>query len=352
MFSQSLHSSADVSPREFLKAAREGNVAIVSNYIDQNRGLSGALDIRDRDGRSAACIAMDNDHINITQALLAAGAAPGFGEGEEVDGLKLLGLIRQADYMGVEQLLAHNPLLIFQPITTINAADRREETSPLKLAVKLLDTYMWQMFENIIKAKMPELMQEFETQLLDQYHAGCIDLTLLYYDYDNFILMLNDWPQRVSNQQILDAWHELGAAQQVHLPKAMLLEFCRRGTAWTRSSTFDVTALARPDTCETKVYYYGKFTELSFQELKKLLGSGGTLIRGEGDSDHACVGHIIPDMASLHSSPACGNYGVIKDEEIIRHLHEVRRNDLAVRIAKIHNVREEESCQKRLRFGS
>jgi len=164
------------------------------------------------------------------------------------ESVKLLHCVKEANYIKAKELIKNNPQIMFQEASI----DSHSETiSPLKLAFKLLDTYMWKkIFMDQIKNN-PDMMESFNKQIHEQKeHVNLEPFFTAYDEYDALnTIHLKDFQDEKVNYDLQKAWLNIGKAQREReiLPRHMLKEFCRSPYAWSKTSSFDVEEFLFPD---------------------------------------------------------------------------------------------------------
>ncbi|HSW71209.1 MAG TPA: hypothetical protein VLH77_04445, partial [Gammaproteobacteria bacterium] len=133
--------------------------------------------------------------------------------------------------------------------------------SPLTYSFKVYDTYMWKTVflariekiedkekkEQYLK-KFYEQMQKQEEEQTEEKPAHN-DLRPLFEAYAEFERQYQRWAinREISNQDLDNAWYNLGKKQKEFLPVHMLKEFSREGNnRWTPSTSFNVDQMPRP----------------------------------------------------------------------------------------------------------
>lgn len=183
---------------------------------------------------------------------------------------KLLSLIIQAAWHKAEKICMSNPAVIFKYVTL--RKDGKQKISPLRLAIKLLDTYMWNMFWEKIQDNN-HYVKLFLKQARKQ--TKHINLEPLFNGYAEFNKYYRLYVGCHTSWEIYwGALAELGVKQVKLLPTHMLIEFCRRGNLKS-DSDFNVESNHYPDLCKIGDYTeFGDFKYISIRSLAKhkLLG--------------------------------------------------------------------------------
>ena len=254
------------------------------------------------------------------------------------EAVKLLHYVKEANYAKAEKIVKDNPQIMFEEVSINNHS---EMISPLKLAFKLLDTYMWKkIFLEQIKNN-PEMMKIFWKQGHEQKeHVNFESFFTAYDEYDALnTLHLQDLQDETVNNQLQQAWDNIGKAQREILPCHMLKEFLRSRSTWTVTSKFDVDELPYPSNVYARgKYRYGllgnrieeKIAVLPFNPNSGLsfeytLENGGK-VSGEMN---------VPDQINAYHNGCFGTQtGAISrtwrfDAAVFRHLYEVRIADFA-----------------------
>lgn len=185
------------------------------------------------------------------------------------DAEKLLGFVRQANYVEAHQLAKKNPASIFTEV---------DATTPLKEAFRLLDTYMWDKLFRIIKHE-PVYVDEFQTQSQEQ--KDYIDLEPLFMVYEKFLSVRNSPDNDIAEDKM---WDNLAKAQSKYLPAHMLKEIGRYGNTWRG---FEYSADRYPSPKSGLVlrhkFNYAKGFHEDEIALLPYSPENGTLFRGDGD---------------------------------------------------------------------
>lgn len=154
----------------------------------------------------------------------------------------LLNYVKKANCVKAEKLFEHDPLLIFKPATYLNDHGILETISPLKLAVKLCDSNMLNLFRNKINtlSHNTKLIQTFEQQLEEQVF-NYVDLTDLIQAYQKFqeLFLIKIVDGIVSDEDISQALLNIGQQQQ-RLPYHLWYVFSTIYTDWRTQYDFDV----------------------------------------------------------------------------------------------------------------
>ncbi|EKD55261.1 MAG: hypothetical protein ACD_60C00021G0003 [uncultured bacterium] len=171
-----------------------------------------------------------------------------------------------------------------------------DEISPLQLAFKLYDTRMWRVFRRLIDSTkfIPggkhynDLLKEFVKQAKEQKEH--VDLKPLFAKYKNFTDQYALWmSKKLSGEDIIKAWLEVGKKQREVLPQHMLDEFCC-GREWSMSSRFDagVNNVSRVE--NGRIYSMDKKETIEIAKIANRdsrLGIDFTLVRGA--PPHDCI---------------------------------------------------------------
>ncbi|HLB42970.1 MAG TPA: hypothetical protein VJN02_09035 [Gammaproteobacteria bacterium] len=199
-------------------------------------------------------------------------------------------LIMEADYDAVEKIIADDPLIMFSHVKLSNT----ETITPLKLAFKLYDTYMWKIFWEAIKDTPKYVAQFFEQKKAQQEH---ITLEPLFTKYNWYLGQDQHWKdQEMTNEEHDDAWRQLGKEQGNCLSKVkhMLKVFCSSKSWALKLETnlpFNAHTTPRPRSFTVYNYDNQQFIDLSKPSFLAQLGSLYTLLRGPGGESSLEGGH-------------------------------------------------------------
>ena len=247
---------------------------------------------------------------------------------------KLLDFVTEANYTEAEKIVAVDPLLMFQSVLLKYSDGKSESISPLKFAFKVYDTYMWEMFLGKIQ-KNSESMKCFLRQAEEQTEH--VSLAPLFAEYDEYIKLID--PPGNSMTALQGIMLKIGKMQKEVLPFHMLKEFCREGVYWRNDSKFDVRKMQRPGLC----YIFNKSINSYIDLLSFIptLGVTFTLARATE------LGVI-----AIKSQSLLAKQSITLDLETLRHLFEVRVNDLDKQVSLLEEqvVQASEPEQKRRRI--
>lgn len=135
-----------------------------------------------------------------------------------------INLVENADYANVEELIQANPALIFTKIE--DPTDPQQLTTPLKLAFKNFDTYMWTLFLNRIDGNQ-QYIGEFNKQKAQQTeHYDFASLEAAYLNLVKSIQKI-DYNDNIEKffPEIHSAMLRVGLEQKT-LPKHLLKTLC------------------------------------------------------------------------------------------------------------------------------
>lgn len=160
---------------------------------------------------------------------------------------KLLHFVKEANYISANKIINTEPLLMFQC-----ARYQNETISPLKLAFKLLDTRMWEMFYDVIKHNA-QFVAKFIKQADEQ--TELVDLKYFVDAYDCFVQAHHSFAmENLTEKQLAQVWLQVGYVQRMVLPRHMLKEFSHKNCTWSPKSEFNDNFSL--DDQNTRVYSY------------------------------------------------------------------------------------------------
>lgn len=296
------------------------------------------------------------------------------------DVARLLDYVKVSDYDAAEKLVKQNPQLMFKYIsykTEDNKEDNNKDNnyeiiSPLKLAAKSFDTYMWHIFLQAIIGCKPHILQEFpedlekyknshiliseklyfvnekgntETVTIKNYqlfkrflnhirgqkdHINLDDVFAEYTAYDN---LYRDWRNTISGltfQDLEKRWLKLALKIRLLIPIHIFKEFCRVDDRsdielWNEKSDFDVVFNQRP----------GAAKILNPMAIGYRLESLLPFIPDVG------LGYEYGIVRGNRAPANCVkvSYETYRyDMPVLRHLYQVRRNDLSNLLYQIEPV--------------
>ncbi|GEM_PF-4869895 len=142
--------------------------------------------------------------------------------------LWLLNLVMENKYEQAEIVVSLNPLWMFEQFNYRYPNGKVERTSPLKYAVKDINTAMWKMFMSKLKNHKQQML--FLNQLDEQ---TVLDMTPLFQAYENRNKIFWEWMATPSPRYVKDTptagWLPIGDQQRELVPKHWWNEFCFKG---------------------------------------------------------------------------------------------------------------------------
>lgn len=208
---------------------------------------------------------------------------------------KLLEFVDGANYAEAKALVTKNSNLMFLHVSyknnkneyDKNNENRYEIISPLKLAFKLFDTYMWTIFKEAIQNN-PQHLEQFKIQAHEQKEF--LDLQLLFDAYQKYKDMYRNWTQtKVALARVNETLGELGKKQIEILPWHMIKEMCRYGEHYFDEYYFSKAcdyneSTNFPKDIEPQIVNIEKKIKEKIIVLSSRLNSGYVLFRGQMES--------------------------------------------------------------------
>lgn len=243
---------------------------------------------------------------------------------------ELLHSIKRANWQQMEKLLSQNPdrwKLMFNETHHTLTDGTEEVISPLKYAVKILDTYS----RNILLKFVPEKMQPLFWQHVRE-QKNHINLESLVQTFKHY----QELCTTVDNPEQLKYWNTQYGFEMRKLAydaQHFLKEMCQRDRAWNKHAQFDYPVVWDTAIIERhhKVYSDSSYHYVSIDEIASQLGVSFSLARGTscGAYSAMALGNAqgpAPFVRRLENGRI--------DVETLCRLLEVRKNDLELDLAK------------------
>lgn len=249
------------------------------------------------------------------------------------DSYRLIELVAESDYDGVEELIKVNPDLMFKhviydpesqlirPVTgekykAIYQGVRPEYISPLKLAFKNYDSYMWSMFFELIKEDAKH--QEFFMRQKEE-QKECYDIEPLLNAYDQYLHIYEEINKnhaemaQIQEDVLTQSFNKVGLLQR-NAPRHLLLEIFRQDPLWGQVPDSGIKTSTRPPL--QYLSYFEEEGEINISRLFAFLGQDLTIVRGE-----SAVGALF-----MPWTQACN---AKKDRDTLENLFRLRQQELA-----------------------
>ncbi|GAN31425.1 hypothetical protein [Legionella pneumophila] len=139
-----------------------------------------------------------------------------------------------ADYEKIEAIFQINPSLMFVGSKVKDINGKSIETTPLQYSIYALDSYTWKICQSIC-LKNKNTHPEFLTWFNEHHIEDTINLEPLFEAYRNYV---DKWEKTATDfdinqdqtnfdQDLLDAWFNVGLKQRDYLPRHLLREMCQ-----------------------------------------------------------------------------------------------------------------------------
>ncbi|MCE3046434.1 hypothetical protein [Legionella sp. 16cNR16C] len=249
------------------------------------------------------------------------------------DSYRLIELVAESDYDGVEKIIKVNPELMFKhviydsenqlilPITgekykAIYQEVCPEYISPLKLAFKNYDSHMWSMFYELIKED-PRRLELFKRQNEEQNEL--YDIGPLLNAYDQYLLICEEIHKnhsetgQIQEDVLTQSFNEVGLKQR-NAPRHLLLEIFRQDPLWGQVPDSGIKTSTRPPL--QYLSYFEDEGDINISRLFAFLGQDLSIVRGE-----SAVGALF-----MPWTQACN---AKKDRDTLENLFRLRQQELA-----------------------
>lgn len=239
---------------------------------------------------------------------------------------ELMTHVIKANFDEMAKYWDENIELMFQAVSIADSDGNMKEMSPLQKAFELNDSYTWLLFLNKIASQIELLVRFYDQEAQLKQH---IDLEPLFAAYEKGDELHKLWAKKqIADEELHDAWIDLGKKQRQLLPMHMLREFCRPSNYycdWSPQSNFKLDWRYSPAPKGGAIFRspHGS-AEIALDS--NAIDLEITLVRGRLDHYRlpaaTCSGHYLNKDASDF------------DKRTFRRLWDIRRSDLATLSAR------------------
>ncbi len=247
---------------------------------------------------------------------------------------RLLMLIKQADWNAIEKIINAHPTLMFERVQS-TITEQSERISPVQYAFFLYDTYTWKILLQKIQNNA-ELIDLFLQQ--EEQQKNHIDLSPFFAAYADYRKKYAAWLEnKITKEDVQQAWLTIGIMQGQFLPVHMLKEFCRADKLWRPYAPFHADLNTRPIPNIIYDYHRGQIFSLCPITTTSRLGKDFTLGRG---SRMCCT------WRKGTRKRAAAQERIREDCKIFEKLYQVRSNELTEQISQLTLSRQQRNASR------